>query len=133
MPILAERLGRKRTLAIFLAFMGVGLPLVFLWAFKAGDLGLFLALLVFLGIGGADFSIFSLWLPEIFPTHARAGGFAFVTTVGRFAGAGLTFAIGALNDSIGLGDSLSLTAIFFLIGILLLPLARETRGRPMPA
>jgi MFS family permease len=133
MPVLAERIGRKRTLAIFLAFMAAGLPLVFLWAFKTGDLSLFLLLLVFLGIGGADFSIFSLWLPEVFPTHARAGGFAFVTTVGRFAGAGLTFAIGALNDSIGLADSLSLTAIFFVIGLLLLPLARETRGRPMPA
>jgi MFS family permease len=132
MPVLAERLGRKRTLAIFLAFMAVGLPLVFLWAFRSGDLTLFLVMLVFLGIGGADFSIFSLWLPEIFPTHARAGGFAFVTTIGRFAGAGLTFAIGALNDSIGLGKSLSLTAVFFVVGILLLPFARETLGRPMP-
>jgi MFS family permease len=133
MPVLAERLGRRRTLAIFLAFMAAGLPLVFLWGFKSGDLTLFLVMLVFLGIGGADFSIFSLWLPEIYPTHARAGGFAFVTTIGRFAGAGLTFGIGALNDSIGLGDSLSLTAIFFVVGILLVPLARETRGKAMPA
>jgi len=40
---------------------------------------------------------------------------------------GLTFAIGAMNDAIGLGKSLSLTAIFFVIGLLLLPLAREGR------
>jgi MFS family permease len=132
MPALAERFGRKRTLAGFLGLMAVGLPLVFLFAFKAGNLSLFLALLVLLGIGGADFAIFSLWLPEVYPTHARAGGFAFVTTIGRFAGAGLTFAIGSLNSSIGLGNSLSLTAIFFVVGLLLLPLARETRGQPMP-
>jgi hypothetical protein len=52
-----------------------------------------------------------------------------VTTVGRLAGAGLTFAIGAMNDAIGLGGSLSLTAIFFVIGLLLLPLAREGSGK----
>jgi MFS family permease len=131
-PTLAERFGRRRALAVLLAFMAIGLPLVFLVAFKAGNLGLFLALLVLLGIGGADFAIFSLWLPEVYPTHARAGGFAFVTTIGRFAGAGLTFAIGALNDAVGLGTSLSLTAIFFVIGLLLLPLAREGRGELAP-
>jgi hypothetical protein len=55
-----------------------------------------------------------------------------VTTIGRFAGAGLTFAIGALNDAVGLGTSLSLTAIFFVVGILLLPFAREGRGELEP-
>jgi MFS family permease len=131
-PRMANRFGRKRTLAVLMSFMAVGLPLVFLWAFQAGDLTLFLVLLVLLGIGGADFAIFSLWLPEVYPTEARAGGFAFVTTTGRLVGAGLTFAIGAMNDAIGLGKSLSLTAIFFVIGLLLLPLAREGRRKLAP-
>jgi MFS family permease len=131
-PSLAQRFGRKRTLGALLALMAIGLPLVFLFAFKAGNLGLFLALLVLLGIGGADFAIFSLWLPEVYPTHARAGGFAFVTTIGRFAGAGLTFAIGALNTAVGLGTSLSLTAIFFVIGLVLLPFARDSSGKLAP-
>jgi MFS family permease len=131
-PSMAQRFGRKRTLGSLLALMAVGLPLVFLLAFKAGNLGLFLGLLVLLGIGGADFAVFSLWLPELYPTHARAGGFAFVTTIGRFAGAGLTFVIGALNTAVGLGTSLSLTAIFFVIGLLLLPFARESSGKLAP-
>jgi MFS family permease len=131
-PTLAQRIGRRRALAVLLAFMAVGLPLVFLLAFKSENLSLFLALLVLLGIGGADFAIFSLWLPEVYPTHARAGGFAFVTTIGRFVGAGLTFAIGALNDAVGLGTSLSLTAIFFVIALLLLPFAREGSGKLAP-
>jgi MFS family permease len=131
-PRLADRFGRRGTLAMLMGCMAVGLPLVFLWAFQSGDLTLFLVLLVLLGIGGADFAVFSLWLPEVYPTEARAGGFAFVTTVGRLVGAGLTFAIGAMNDAIGLGKSLSLTAIFFVIGLLLLPLAREGRRRLAP-
>jgi MFS family permease len=128
-PALAQRLGRRRTLGVLMGFMAVALPLVFAWAYTTGNLALFLVLLILLGIGGADFAIFSLWLPEVYPTQARAGGFAFVTTIGRFAGAGLTFAIGAMNDAVGLGTSLSLTAIFFAVGLLLLPLAREGRGR----
>jgi hypothetical protein len=48
---------------------------------------------------------------------------------------GLTFfaiflaAIGALNTAVGLGTSLSLTTIFFVVGLLPLPLAREGAGR----
>lgn len=128
MPTIAERWGRKRALAFFLVVMGVALPVVFKIGFASHDIPLFLVLLVLLGIGGADFSVFSLWLPELYPTHARGGGFAFVTTIGRYGGAGLVFAIGALNTSIGLDNSLSLTAIFFLIALILLPLAGETRG-----
>lgn len=127
-PAVAQRLGRRLTLGILLAFMAVGLPLVFAVAFESQNLSLFLGLLVLLGIGGADFAVFSLWLPEVYPTRARAGGFAFVTTIARYAGAGLTFAIGAMNTAVGLGTSLSLTAIFFVLGLLLLPLAREGRG-----
>lgn len=132
MPTLAERWGRRPTLALYLAFMAVGLPLVFKLGYGTNNLSLFLALVFLLGIGGADFAVFTLWLPEVYPTHARAGGFAVVTAVGRYAGAGLTFAIGALNDHIGLDNSLSLTAIFFIIALLLLPLTRETRGQVLP-
>lgn len=128
MPTIAERWGRKRALAFFLVVMGVALPVVFKIGFASHDVPLFLGLLVLLGIGGADFSVFSLWLPELYPTHARAGGFAFVTTIGRYGAAGLVFAIGALNTSIGLENSLSLTAFFFLIALILLPFAGETRG-----
>lgn len=128
MPSIAQRWGRKRALAFFLVTMGVALPVVFKIGFASHDIPLFLGLLVLLGIGGADFAVFSLWLPEVYPTHARAGGFAFVTTMGRFGGAGLVFAIGALNTTIGLANSLSLTALFFLIALILLPLTKETRG-----
>lgn len=81
MPWAAERYGRRLTLAGLLAFMAAGLPLVFFVAYNSGDLSLFLGLLVLLGIGGADFAVFSLWLPELYPTHARAGGFCVVRSI----------------------------------------------------
>ncbi|HZD66830.1 MAG TPA: MFS transporter [Acidimicrobiales bacterium] len=132
MPYLARWIGRRGALAIFLAFMAVGLVVVFEVEFKASNMGGFLAALTLLGIGGADFSVFSLWLPEIYPTEARAGGFGFVTTIGRYAGAALTFGIGAMNAAIGLGNSLAVTAAFFIIALLLLPFTTETKGQRMP-
>jgi hypothetical protein len=52
--------------------------------------------------------------------------------LGRYVGAALTFAIAAMNTAIGLPNSLSVTAAFFLIGLALLPLARETKGSRVP-
>ena len=51
--------------------------------------------LFFLGVGGANFAMYTLWLPEQYSTECRASAFAFATSVGRFAGAGITFLVGA--------------------------------------
>ena len=50
-----------------------------------------MAVLFFLGVFGGNFAIFSLWLPELFGTEARATAFAFCTSIGRFIGAGVEF------------------------------------------
>ena len=54
-----------------------------------------LAVLFFLGVGGANFAMYTLWLPEQYSTDCRGSAFAFATSVGRFAGAGITFLVGA--------------------------------------
>ncbi len=56
----------------------------------------FLVCTFFLGLGGANFVVYSFWLPEQYGTDCRVSAFAFTTNVGRFAGAGLTFLVGAL-------------------------------------
>jgi hypothetical protein len=58
-----------------------------------------MAVLFFLGVFGGNFAIFSLWLPELFGTEARATAFAFCTSVGRFIG----FAAIARHLTRGLG------------------------------
>jgi len=50
--------------------------------------------LFFLGLGGANFAVYTLWLPEQYSTECRASAFAFTTSVGRFVGAGITFLVG---------------------------------------
>ena len=89
--------------------------------------------LFFLGIGGANFAVYSLWIPEQYGTECRVSAFAFTTNVGRFAAAGITFLVGAgVRYYQTLGTPVAITSIAFLIGILLLPLGVETKGKPLP-
>ena len=133
-PPLAERLGRRAALAIFFLGMAVCIWLSFGWAFYVPDgLTLFIGSLFFLGFFGGNFAMYSLWLPEQYPTSIRATAFAFETSFGRFVGAGVNFLIGAGVHSYGsVGMPVAATAIAFVLGIFLLPLSLETRGEQLP-
>jgi MFS family permease len=135
-PVLAERVGRRLTLGLYFAGMAACIWLSFGWAFYAADgaLDLFIGSLFLLGFFGGNFAIYSLWLPEQYSTAVRATAFAFVTSFGRFIGAGVNFLIGAGVHSYGsVGMPVAATALAFLLGLALLPLSRETRGAALPA
>lgn len=133
-PPLAERIGRKPTLAFYFLGMGVCILLSFGWAFYLAEgLKPFIVVLIFLGFFGGNFATFSLWLPEQYDTSVRATAFAFTTSFGRFIGAGVNFGIGALVSQMGtLGKPVAITAIAFGIGLLVIPFGLETRGKTLP-
>ena len=134
-PKLAERYGRKKTLAGYFTGMAMMIALGFGWAlYLPNGLEPFLVILFFLGLAGGNFAIFSLWLPEQYTTAMRATAFAFCTSFGRFLGAAANFAIAALIAWTGsLGHVIALTAIPFILGLAVIPLARETRGQKLPS
>ena len=133
-PLLAERIGRKRTLALYFFGIGMSILLSFDWAFyQPHGLKPFIAILFFLGLFGGNFAVFSLWIPEQYETSVRATAFAFITSFGRFIAAGMNFAIGALVGRMGsLGKPIAMTSMAFGIGLLVIPFALETRGKPLP-
>jgi MFS family permease len=135
-PWLAERIGRRSTLALYYFGMMVTIALAFGWAFYLPTglaLPTFMAVLFFLGAFGGNFAIFSLWLPELFGTEARATAFAFCTSIGRFIGAGVNFGLAGAVAAMGtLGTPIALTSIAFAIGLLIIPFAYETRGKTLP-
>jgi MFS family permease len=133
-PKLAERLGRKETLAIYFVGMSLFIWLSFGWAFYLDNgLNTFITCLFFLGFFGGNFTLFSLWLPEQYETSVRATAFAFVTSLGRFIGAGVNFMIGAMVRHAGtIGKPVAYTAIAFGLGLLIIPFAQETRGQVLP-
>jgi MFS family permease len=134
-PFLADWLGRRITLGIFYALM-----LAFIWTafghvfyMHTGALVLFIICSFFLGLGGANFIVYSFWLPEQYPTECRASAFAFTTNIGRFVAAGFTFLVGVGIRRMGtLGIPVGLTALAFLVGLFLLPFGEETKGKPLP-
>jgi MFS family permease len=135
-PWLAKRLDRRTTLAIFFGLMFVFLWLAFGYVFYMGGDALpwFMLCTFFLGLGGANFVVYSFWIPEQYPTECRVSAFAFTTNIGRFAGAGLTFLVGAgIRYFQTLGTPVALTSLAFVVGLLLLPWGAETKGKSLPA
>jgi MFS family permease len=136
MPWLAEKLGRRGALSFYFALMGTMIAVTFGKVFYLGADALpwFFVCLFFLGFGGANFAVYTLWLPEQYPTECRASAFAFCTSFARFGGAGITFLVGAGVQHYGsLGIPVALTSIAFAIGLLLIPFGAETRGMTLPA
>jgi MFS family permease len=137
LPPIADRIGRRWCLALYFAGMAVTIAAGFGWAFYLPPqtaLPVFMVVLFFLGLFGGNFALFSLWLPEQYTTDVRATAFAFCTSIGRFIGAGVNFALAAGVQSMGtLGTPVALTAIAFALGLLVIPMALETRGERLPA
>jgi MFS family permease len=96
-PFLADWLGRRATLAIFYVVMMFAIWLAFAHVFymQQNAIAWFLVCSVLLGLGGANFIVYSFWLPEQYGTECRASAFAFITNLGRFFAAGFTFLVGA--------------------------------------
>jgi len=135
LPPLADAIGRRLTLGLYFAVMFLCISIGFGYIFYLARHALqwFLVCLFFLGIGGANFAMYTLWLPEQYRTRCRASAFAFATSIGRFAGAGITFLVGAgVAHFQTIGIPVALTSVAFLAGMLILPFGEETRGRPLP-
>jgi len=134
-PWLMQKVGRRATLGFFFSLMAIFITFGFGYAFYLAQSALqwFMTSLFFLGVGGASFCVYTIWLPEQYPTECRASAFGFATAFGRFVAAGVTFLVGAGVSYFGtLGKPVALTAVAFVIGMLLLPLGQETKGQALP-
>jgi MFS family permease len=136
MPALAQRLGRRGAVAFFYSLMSVSIAVSFGHAFyrPTDALVTFVAGLFFVGVGGGSFAVYWAWISEQYRTECRGSALAFTTSIGRFVAAAATFLVGIGVQQYGsIGVPVALTSIPFVLGLALLPLAIETRGKPLPA
>ena len=134
-PVIGERIGRPKTMAIAFTILGVSAATGFGYVFYLpGDvLTLFFVSVFFMGLGGANFAVHTMWLPELYATECRASAIGFISSVGRFVGVALVFMLGSGIAAYGsLGVPVAIVASTFLIGLLLVPFARDTTGHPLP-
>ena len=132
----ADWLGRRVTLGIFYVIMMLAVWFGFGHVFymQQNAVAWFLVCAVLMGIGGANFIVYSFWLPEQYGIECRASAFAFTTNFGRFTSAILTFLVGAgVRHYQTLGTPIAMTALAFIVGLAFLPFGEETKGKPLPA
>lgn len=135
-PVLAEWFGRRKAMALYFAAMGAGIVVSFGYVFylQSNPLLWFFLCIFVLGLGGANFAMYTLWIPEQYTTDCRASAIAFISSVGRFLGIAMVFLVGEGISYFGtLGTPIALTSLAFVVGLALLPLGIETRGKPLPA
>jgi hypothetical protein len=84
------------------------------------------------------FGGYAIYFPELFPTRLRSTGTSFCYNVGRFLAALGPFTLGYLSTGVFSGSAepmrwagVTMCAVY-LIGLLALPFAPETRGQPLP-
>ena len=128
---LADRLGRRCVFALMCLGSLLLLPTTFLTPRTYTQVLVLLPLLGFFNNG--IFSGFPIYLPELYPTRIRATGAGFCFNIGRVLASAGPFVTGCLVTVLGsFGRAASAVAVIYIVGILILPFAPETKGKPLP-
>jgi MFS family permease len=134
-PWITGRLGSRRwTAALFF----VGALLSVLASYEVAiehldNLTLFYILLPVLGFfTNGVFGLFTIWLPEMFPSVLRGAGSGFAFSMGRVLGAAGPTLIGALAATTGSYPlAISLLSLIYIIGLPFIAMAPETANQPL--
>src|SRR6185369_9537850 len=125
-----DRLGRRRTFALYAALAGTALVLYFL--VPSGSNTTLLIVGFPLGFFSSGcFSGFGSYLSELFPTRARGTGGGFCYNVGRGLGALFPGIIGFLAAAIGLGGAVAFGVFGYVLAICALAALPETHGKEL--
>jgi MFS family permease len=128
---LTGRVGRRWAFFLFLLGSLVMVPVLFLSARSYGQILWLLPPLGFFTNG--IFTGFAIYLPELYPTRLRGTGSGFCFNSARvFASLG-PFLTGALTGLFGsFNHAVTAVGMVYLLGMLALPFAPETKGRDLP-
>lgn len=131
-----NRIGRKPAFAISFVLA------MFATAFTFWTLNEFWQIFVLIPIMGfcqlTLFGGYAIYFPELFPTRLRSTGTSFCYNVGRLVAAVGPLSLGLLTSKVfyGYPEPMRYAGVtmcsVFLIGLIALPFAPETKGQPLP-
>ena len=114
---------------IAFAFYHVGaliiVPITYLCASSYMQTMILLSIMAFFTVG--MHAGYAIYFPELFPTRLRATGASFCFNVGRLVSALALFVSGWLATQVGLRYAASAMASLFLVGLVLILIAPETK------
>lgn len=132
-PWIAERIGRRRAFGVFFVMSPIATAAALYGGATLDRLMWLLPVAAFFTIGLS--AGFVLYFPELFPARMRATGAGLAYNVGRVVSAPMPRWIGGAIDANG-GHAgpvvVGAAAIVYLIGLIALPFAPETRGKELP-
>lgn len=134
--LITHRTGRKPAFALFFVLALLSTAFVF-WNFRTiADIFWMIPIMGFCQL--ALFGGYAIYFPELFPTRLRSSGTSFCYNGARFLAATGPTTLGLLTSRVYSGYSepiryagVTMCAIF-LVGLLVLPFAPETKGQPLP-
>jgi MFS family permease len=138
----ASRFGRKPVFAVAYVCAMASTILVFRYLDDRSDIFWMIPLMGFFQL--SLFAGYAIYLPELFPTSLRSTGTSFCYNVGRFIAAAGPFLQGSLTAIFAANavtsdekldafrDACTWMSLIFLLGLLILPFAPETKGRDLP-
>ncbi|MGA2055427.1 MAG: MFS transporter [Bradyrhizobium sp.] len=135
MPWITTSLGSRRWSAV-LFFVGSLLSVLASYEIAIehlDNLTLFLILLPVLGFfTNGVFGLFTIWLPEMFPSALRGAGSGFAFSMGRVLGAAGPTLIGGLAATTGSYPlAISLLSAIYIVGLPFIAMAPETANQPL--
>jgi hypothetical protein len=124
------RMGRRTTFALYHLGALVTVPIASLWASSYWGVVLWLTVMSFFAVG--MHSGYAIYFPEMFPTRLRATGASFCFNVGRLGSAVLLLVRGELRSVLGFHYAVASMSLLFVVGLLLLWIAPETKDQELP-
>lgn len=133
--VVTQRIGRRPAFAITFVLALISTASVFWFMDEPNDVFWMFPIMGFCVL--SLFAGYAIYFPELFPTHLRSTGTSFCYNVGRFVAASGPFLLGKLmlmyHDKPEPMRYAGLTMCgVFLIGLIVLPFAPETKGQPLP-
>ncbi len=133
-----HRIGRKPAFAISFVLAAVSTALTFWFLNQLWQVFVLIPIMGFCQL--SLFGGYAIYFPELYPTRLRSTGTSFCYNVGRLAAALGPLSLGLLASKVFGGYSGAMPTRLagvamcsvFLIGLLAVPFAPETRGRPLP-
>jgi len=134
---LTDVTGRKPAFAVSFILALAGTSLVFGMLHNISDIFWMVPIMGFCQL--SLFGGYAIYFPELFPTRLRSTGTSFCYNVGRLAAAAGPFVFGMLLNAFRGGEDPSspyryaglIMCSIFLLGLVVLPFAPETKGQPL--